>query len=264
MRIFDIHAHAFPDFLAPKAIGALEKSSGCKAESDGTASGLLALMDRHGVERAAVVSIATRPEQAKAIVDWSLSLDRERLVPFASVHPRSKDIEGDVQRIVEAGLKGVKMHPLYQEFYVDDPEVFPLYEALEAAGLPMLCHTGLDISFGEDDHASPARFEVVMERFPKLTIVMAHFGGWKRLDLFIERLCGRDVYIDTSYTLGFVSPKQVETILEKHGPDRILFGSDSPWGYLAGQIGFVQDMPLSEQDKEKIFWGNAERLLGLG
>jgi hypothetical protein len=261
MRIIDCHAHAFPDSLAEKAIAALEGESAMRAETDGAIAGLLALMDRHGVDRCLVASIATKPKQSRSILEWSTSIASERLAPFPSVHPRSRNRIEEVERIAAAGLQGLKLHPLYQNFAADDPRVFPLYDAISEAGLILLMHAGYDIAFGREDLALPDRFLPVLENFPKLRIVMAHLGGWKSLDRFAERLLGRDVYIETSFTRGFASEDQVRTILNGHDPERILFGSDSPWGGMADQIAFVEELAISDGMKEKIFHENAEALL---
>ncbi|HUT25250.1 MAG TPA: amidohydrolase family protein [Sumerlaeia bacterium] len=261
MRIIDFHTHAFPDFLAEKAIAALEAESAMQAETDGAVAGLLALMDRHGVERSVVASIATKPGQSRSILEWSTSIASDRLVPFPSVHPCSENCIEEVERIAAAGLRGLKLHPLYQNFAADDPRVFPLYDAISEAGLILLMHAGYDIAFRDEDLALPERFLTVLGNFPRLKIVMAHLGGWRSLDGFAERLLGRDVYIETSFTRGFASEEQIHAILNGHDPERILFGSDSPWGRMADQIAFVEELAVSDGVKEKIFHGNAEALL---
>lgn len=263
MRIVDFHAHAFPDFLAERAIAHLEENANWKAETRGTVGELIEVMDRDGIEAAVVANIATRPEQAPAIVKWSLQVASDRIVPFASVHPDSPDPAADVRAVKEAGLKGIKLHPLYQEFRVDDERAYPLYEALEESGLVVLFHAGYDVAFGEDDEARPSRFVPVLDRFPAMRVVLAHFGGWKLIDEFIDCIAGRPVWIDTSFTVGFCTDAQRDAVLERHGSDRILFATDSPWGRYPEHVAFVRDFPISEKEKEDIFHGNADALLGI-
>ncbi|MFP4379836.1 MAG: amidohydrolase family protein [Candidatus Sumerlaeia bacterium] len=264
MPILDFHTHAFPDSLAERAMQALaEDVEDGVVETDGTLGGLIALMDRHGVDMAVLANIATKPAQCQKIIQWSLQVKSDRIIPFGSIHPDSEDIAGDMQAIVDAGLKGVKLHPLYQQFEVDDRHVFPLYEAVEQSGLPLLCHAGYDIGFGDVDIASSDRFTTVLDNFPKLRIVMAHFGGWIDYDRFLEHVCGRDVWIDTSFAAGYCTDAQRDAILNKHDRQRIVFASDSPWGGIQLQLDYVRKMPLSDAEKEAIFYTNGARLLGL-
>ena len=263
MRIIDFHAHAFPDFLAQRAIEQLEANAHWDAETRGTVGELVAVMNRDGIDQAVVANIATKPEQAPAIVKWSLEVASDRIIPFASIHPDSPDVRADVRAVKDAGLKGIKLHPLYQKFNVDDERVFPLYEAIEESGLVLLFHAGYDVAFGEDDEARPSRFVPVFDRFPRLRAVLAHFGGWKLIDEFIDCLAGRDVWIDTSFTVGFCTDAQRDAVIEKHGTHHILFATDSPWGRYPEHIQFVNDFPVSDTKKEAVFHGNAEELLGL-
>jgi hypothetical protein len=311
MGIVDFHTHAFPDSLASRAVAAIVQRSGMGAESDGTVGGLLGVMDRAGVERAVVHSIATKPEHFESILSWSVAvasggtvpdaspqpassrIDAEdsarpdpgavapknastrpgsgagsgaglglgRIVPFASVHPDSPGAAEAVGRIARAGIRGIKLHPLYQSFAVDDPRVFPLYEAIAAERLILMMHAGYDIAFGKEDLASPARFVRVVERFPGLRLVLAHLGGWNWIDLFIERLAGKDLYIDTAFCSGYCSDAQRDRLLSRHSTDRILFGSDSPWARMDEHVRFVRALPVSDAVKEKILGRNAERFL---
>jgi predicted TIM-barrel fold metal-dependent hydrolase len=262
MPILDFHAHAFPDVLAPKAIEALETGSGCKAETNGTLNGLLTLMDARGVDQAVVPNIATKPAQAQPILDWCLQIASERIIPFASVHPLSSNVTEEVEAIARAGIRGIKIHPMYQQFKADDPAVFPFYEAARAADLVVLTHAGYDIAFDSCDNASPTRFARALDSVPGLKLVLAHLGGWNAFDEFTETLMGRDdLYIDTAFCLGFCSPASLNRILQGHSLDHVLFGSDSPWGRMSQQIDYVRSFPISDSDKGKILSGNARELL---
>jgi hypothetical protein len=166
-----------------------------------------------------------------------------------------------VGRIADAGIEGIKLHPLYQSFAVDDPRMFPLYEAIAEKKLLLLMHAGYDIAFDREDVASPSRLERVVTNFPRLKLVLAHLGGWNWLDGVIERLIGKDVWIDTSYSVGCCTDRQRDRILSGHSPDRILFGSDSPWGRMGEHVRYVASFPISDEAKEKIFSRNADALL---
>ena len=264
MRVIDFHTHAFPDDLAQKAITALEEHSGdYQARHNGTVRGLLASMDRAGIEKAVVVSIATKPSQVPRITDWSISIASGRIIPFASIHPLYRDFERELNRIAAAGLKGIKLHPMYQEFTVDDPALFPLYRAIAERGLIVLFHAGNDIAFPVTGQASPRRFRRLLEEIPDFQPVVSHLGGWTDWEEVEEELLGKPVYLETSFGICEAEPEQFRRILDSHPPDYFLFGTDSPWLDQAKELAAWKALPIPEERKEKIFHLNAERLLGL-
>ncbi len=262
MPIIDFHTHAFPDALAERAIGALSEGVEWEAETDGTIAGQLGIMDANGVDKAVIANIATKPEQAPKILEWSKQIASDRILPFASVHPDSPTLREEVDAIADAGFKGIKLHPLYQGFQVDDEKrAFPIYEAAADRDLLILFHAGYDIAFDDEDHASPIRFARVLDAFDGTKMVLSHFGAWNDYDETLKHLAGRDVYFETSFSAGYCSDAQRDALLNAHPADRILFGSDSPWGGLSRQIAFVEDFPLDPAQKDLIFYKNAATLL---
>ena len=264
MRVIDFHTHAFPDDLAEKAISALEEHSGdYRAHHDGTIGGLLRSMDRAGIEQAVVVSIATKPTQVPRITDWSTKIASERIIPFASIHPLYRDFERELDRIITAGLKGIKLHPMYQEFTVDDPALFPLYRAVAERGLIVLFHAGNDMAFPVTGQASPRRFLRLFESVPDLKMVVSHLGGWTAWEEVERTLLGKPVYLETSFGIGEAESGRFWKILDNHPSDYLLFGTDSPWLDQKQELEAWKALPLSGERREKIFHKNAERLLGL-
>jgi uncharacterized protein len=261
--VVDVHAHAFPDALAGRAVGHLERKASVRAALDGTAGALLASMDRAGIAAAVVCSIATDPAQFDAILRWSASIAQPRLLPFPSVHPRSADPAGDVERIAAAGFRGVKLHPEYQDFFADDPALAPLYTALEASGLVALFHAGHDIGFPDSERAAPARLLAVHRSYPRLAVVASHLGGFRRWGEVASQLLGSGVWLDTSYTFGHIPGDLLREIMLGHRPDRLLFGSDSPWVDQATALAQMESLGLPPELEARILGGNARELLRL-
>jgi uncharacterized protein len=262
--ITDFHTHAFPDHLAAKAIAALQAGGPREwhACSDGSVAGLLASMDAAGIGRSVIASIATAPKQAAPIVGWSCGIRSERIVPFGSVHPASGDMRGDVMRIADAGLRGIKLHALYQGFSVDDRAVWPMYESIAEAGLILLFHAGRDIAFPlEDDRADPERILVAHNAFPSIPMVAAHSGGWHTWCQAVEVFSGTDIYIETSYSLGMGEDDAVRLVWETYRPDRILFGTDSPWKDQREALGQVRAAFPDAEAQARVLCANAEALL---
>ena len=264
-KIIDVHAHAYPDALAHKAMDGLCKvNSGTVPAADGTIAGLIHAMDRGGIAACCMLPIATRPKQAASILKWVSGLLEQytsRIIPFGSVHPFSDNFEKELEGFKKAGIKGIKLHPMYQDFAADDRRAFPVYEALQAMGFIVLFHAGYDIAYPESRNASADKFVVIMDNFPKMKIIAAHMGGWKKYREVRDILCGRKIWMDTSFINEIPSPLRKE-IFSSHDMEKFLFGTDCPWAYPENLSALIESFPeLSENDKEKIFHINAEKLL---
>ena len=168
MRIIDFHAHAFPDDLADQTVSKLCAFAGVTASLDGKVSSLIAEMDRLAIEAAVVLTIATKPSQFESILTWCKSVASERLHPFASVHPDDPEAAEKINRVQEAGLKGIKLHPYYQEFLFNERRMFPLYERIQRHGLILLAHTGFDLGYPHDRVVDAPMIMDVVENFPSL------------------------------------------------------------------------------------------------
>lgn len=261
MPLVDMHTHVFPDHVAGPAMAALQAESKVTPVFDGTVAGLRAAMDRAGVDRAVVQPVATRPEQVPAVNDWAAGLDGERVVAFGAMHPDLDDAAREVARMRALGLRGFKLHPEFQRFWPHDPRMGPIYEAAIEHGMTVFFHAGLDIAI-PTVHSTPESFARVLDTWPGLTVALAHFGGWKQWDDVLRHLAGRDVYLDTAYTLGWVDEDLFRTILAAHGTQRVLFGSDGPWADQTIEMERLRDLRLPEDDLAAILGGNATRLLG--
>lgn len=262
--IIDFHTHIFPDALAPRAIAKLlEYAPNDRNFTNGTAAGLITSMKNSGISRSVTLPIATKNEQTPVIIKQQSKSDLNYFVPFGTMHPSTTDIAGTIELLEHHAIKGVKFHPEYQDFYLHDPRYFPLYEALSAAGIIVVIHAGKDPGPFNGDHATPASFIIIKREFPKLTIVAAHMGGWKIWDQISDTLCGLPLYFDTSAIYGFIDKNLFMRMVHKHGTDRILFGSDSPWFDQGNSVAWIDALPLSQNEKEKIFTKNAENLLSL-
>ncbi len=259
--IIDFHTHAFPDRLAADAVPFLEREGDVKACLDGTVSGLLASMDRAGIGRSVVCSIATRPSQFEAILNWSKQVRSDRIEPFLSVHPESTDIVKEVARVRQEGFKGIKMHPYYQKFFLDEERLFPFYAAVSNNNLILVMHTGFDIAYPRIRLADPLRIARVMDRFPELKLVATHMGAWEQWQEVEELLFGRQLYMDISYSLHLMDDTCAKRLLEGHLEDYILFGSDSPWADQKESVQHVLRLDISRELKQKILYDNASALL---
>lgn len=261
MRCIDFHTHAFPDALAERTIPALAAKGSVTPALDGKVSSLVASMDRAGIERSVVCSIATQPRQFEAILAWSAAIRSSRLVPFPSVHPADPDCLERLSRIRAEGFAGVKMHPYYQEFTLDEGRMFPVYERIAREGLILVMHTGYDIGYPRDPIATPQRVVNVVDRVPELRLVATHMGAWDDWQEVLRLLSGRPVYMDCAFSLEFLVADDARQLFTRHPQEYLLFGSDSPWADQGQEIAKLKRLGLDEELERLILSGNAERLL---
>ena len=259
--IIDFHAHAFPDQVAPSAIPYLEEEGGVKANHDGRIASLLAIMDRDGVEKSVICSIATRPSQFESIVSWSKQIRSDRIIPFPSFHPDDPETLLHIEQIKAEGFKGIKMHPYYQNFFLDDEKLFPAYEKISAQNLILVMHTGFDIAFPRIRRCDPKQILNIVTRFPELKMVTTHLGAWQQWAEVEEMLAGRKIYMDISYTLDQIDTQTARRIILKHPKEYILFGTDSPWSGAQETYKHLQALNLGDEREELILRKNGLALL---
>jgi predicted TIM-barrel fold metal-dependent hydrolase len=259
--IIDFHAHAFPDELALKTVPLLAEKGGITATLDGTIKSLIASMQRAGISRSVLGSIATRPGQFTTIMKWVTKIRSPQIEPFPSFHPADPDMLEQIKTIHSQGFKGIKLHPYYQEFKIDEQRLFPAYELMADLGLILLMHSGFDIGFPHLRIAEPQRTANIIKRFPKLKLVAAHLGGWQLWDEVKKFLVGKNVYLDLAFSLDFLSVNEARAIITNHPPDRILFGTDTPWADQEQEIENLRKLNLENELEKNILGKNGEKLL---
>ena len=259
----DFHVHCFPDEIAPRAMNTLSASSALIPQCDGTVKGLLDNMKENRVDISVVQNIATKPQSQTNVNNFAHELNKmQRLVAFGSVNPDSDNALGELERISSMGLKGVKFHPEYQNFFVDDIKMRPIYKKISQLGLITVFHCGADLGFPAPYHCTPKALSKALSWFDS-PVVAAHWGGMMYHQEVLDYLCGLPVYFDTSFSYGAVSLPMVKLILQKHGVDNILFGSDSPWHTPKEDLPVIQALGLSKNDFNKICCTNALKLLNI-
>ncbi len=270
----DFHSHNYPDRLAARAMASMTASTGglLWPVGDGTLSNHLDWLDRDGVERAVMCPIATKPGQFGPILRTALAIRegamgeraRRKIIPLASVHPLDPDLFVHLETVAASGIRGLKLHPYYQNFSLDDPSVFPMFRKIADLGLFVQCHAGLDIGYPDRrDACSPREIAVLLENVPGLTFIAAHLGGCAGFPPHAtDRILDLGCYVDTSALAKDWYKDEQMRLLRSWPRDRILFGTDFPWVCCGEAVSWVRSVRAPE-DLELLFHGNAERLLGL-
>lgn len=262
--MIDFHTHIFPDKIAARSIEALSKVSGVKAATDGTLNGLLASMDRSGVDLSVIMPVVTKPSQYESVNTFAAKVNEEyvgRLLSFGGIHPDSEDYKGELNRIKELGLPGIKLHPDYQGVMIDDVRYMNIIEYADALGMIIMVHAGVDIGLPEPVHCPPDKARKVLDTLKPKKLILAHMGGWKQWEEVYEYLAGEQVYLDTAFCFDYMTQDMFLKLCEKHGTDKILFATDSPWSDARKDMEVIKSLPLTDEAKEAIFSGNAKQLL---
>jgi predicted TIM-barrel fold metal-dependent hydrolase len=261
----DFHTHAFPDHLAQRAMKILIEASGnIPAYTDGTIGGTENKMRACGVDKFVVLNIATNAKQQTNVNNFAINNNGKNCIMFGSVYPFAPDALSELDRIKAAGLKGVKMHSEYQDFFADDERVFPIYDKIRELGLILVFHGGTDIGYlNSPVKCSPQAVRKVADNFKGLKLVTAHLGGFRETESTLKLLCGRDIYLDTSVADVFFTRENAEKLINAHGEDYLIFGSDCPWGDPGKAIKFIDSLKIASSKKEAIFYKNAEFLLNI-
>ena len=255
-RIIDAHCHIYPDKIAEKAAAGTGTFYDIPPSMDGKIDTLLEHGERAGIERFIVQSVATTPKQVSSInkfIAEAVANGNGKFIGLGTIHPDSDDIGADIDEIFELGLKGIKVHPDIQRFAIDDPRMDIVYERCQGR-IPILVHTG-DYRY---DFSNPNRVIPVLEKYPDLTFIGAHFGGWSIWEEATERLSGyKNFLVDCSSSLYAMTPEKARELIFAYGVDRVLFGTDYPLWTPEEEIERFMRIELSDEERQDILYNNA-------
>lgn len=263
--VIDFHTHSFPDKMASGAIAGLEKSSNTKAVLDGTIDSLYNSSVNAGVDINVLLPIAVTPHNTYSVNKAAIANNkRDRFVSFGSVHPYCKDYKEELKKLADAGIKGIKLHPDFQDVFIDDDKTVELMRCAANMGLLITIHGGMDVSYPNTHHSTPQRLNRVLPQLSGAKIIVAHSGGFQYIDDAIRLMTGKEeIYIDTSYSLGYMEEDKLIQMYNAMNPTHILFGTDSPWDDQKQAIEKIKALNISEELKENILYKNGARLLKL-
>ncbi len=261
MHILDIHTHIYPDDIAQKATDSIKQFYGIGGSNmDGTESMLLRRGREAGISRFVILPVAIRPDRVQHINDFILQKAGENpcYIPFGTVHAAMNGIEAETERLLAAGVKGIKIHPDSQQFSIDDPRLLPMYEVIRGR-VPILLHMG-DKRY---DYSHPAKLRKILDMFPGLSAIAAHFGGYGMYEEAREQLKDTDCVMDISSSMMFMEKGVAEHYINLYGAERLAFGTDYPlWDPVEETQRFLS-LHLTDKQKEQIAYKTAERILQL-
>ena len=260
--VIDFHAHIFPDKLAARAVQSTEEFYTLPVRRKGTVSDLLEsgkAGDGMGkIDGFVVFSAAAVPGQVASINTYiaGVANAHPELTGFGTMHPDLPNPGEEIDRMIKLGLKGVKFHPDMQRFNIDDKRMMEIYSLLSGR-LPVIFHTG-DYRYS---WSHPSRLAKVLDTFPGLTVIAAHFGGWSIFDLALEYLKDRSCYFDISSSLPFLGNRRSKELIRVYGAERFLFGSDYPMWEPVSCLDEFLGLDLNNRERDLILYKNALGIL---
>lgn len=268
--IIDFHTHIFPDKIAERAISRLTAVINQDPTINGCAEDLRASMKKAGIDISVVLPVVTDIKQFDSILRFAsfinetyASVQEQRLLSLAGIHPDDPDFKSRLALIKREGFAGVKLHPNYQNVEFNDIRMKRLLYAASEIGLPVITHAGYDPYTPDHEFCTPDMILDVLEDVAPENLILAHLGSNENYDEADEKLCGRNVYLDTAYSITRVSEAQLIRMIRRHGADKILFATDCPWAEQKTCVDVLKKSALTDREKELILSKNAGRLLGI-
>ena len=255
--IIDFYCHVFPDNLAQKASDNLARYYGVPMPFAGTLKELAQDVRGAGIEKCVIHSTATKASQVESINNFIAALNGGAFLGFGTLHPAFDGVLEEAKRMRKLGLRGIKLHPDFQGFYLDSDKALRLFEAAERCQMPVLVHLGDE----KETFSSPRRMARVLSRFPALTAVGAHMGGYQRWDEAREYLYGTGIYFDTSSTMRVIGARKTAELIRLHGADKVVFGTDFPMESHRACLAQFAKLGLSDEERDKILFQNAAKIL---
>lgn len=280
--IIDFHTHTFPAKISESVLAKLSRLSHTQYFTDGSTQGLISSMKKAGVTYSVNLPVMTDADQVEkvnsSLITGKETLAKQGIITFGGMHPDYTDYQKELSRLRQNGIPGIKIHPAYQNTDLDDIRMMRIIDCASQLGLIVVTHAGIDIGIFDHNYASVPQIIKIIDELHPDKFVLAHMGSWACWDEVEQELAGAPVFFDTAFSIGPVTPDPAKSgvpylssnlsdedfirIIRKHGTDKILFATDSPWEDQKDYIGRIRRMPLTGTEQRRIFSGNAAALLG--
>ncbi len=264
-EIIDVHTHIWPDKIALRAADNIVNYYSIPRQGNGSVTDLFEGAKEFSNIRFVISSATLRPDTEHAQVGNNFIVDASkadaRFIPLCSFHPFMgfDAAVAELERAKELGAKGVKIHSDFQKFYVDDANAMEIYKECARLNLPILFHVGDK----NTDFSTPRRILNILEKLPELTIIAAHMCGYSVWDEAEKYLIGTPVYTDTSEALLGMNGEKLYQLINKHGIEKVMFGSDYPHWNTSHAYHEIESIGLSEEEKDIIYCGTAKKVFGV-
>jgi hypothetical protein len=198
-------------------------------------------------------------DEANAFIASAMKRAPDRILGFLRVNPHFREhaLERIEVGVKEEGFRGVKLHPRNEAFPINSEIlVHPIAELAARLRVPLLIHTGDPDTYG---YAQPTLVGGLADVFPEVTIIVGHMGKRLHEDAILVARWFDNIVLETS----FQSPRVIERAVERVGAERIVYGSDMPFGFPEVEMMKIEVCGIGREEKEMILGGNMAKILGL-
>lgn len=263
MYIIDIHTHIYPSKIAQKATDSVRdfyQLEGSTHKMDGTVDQLLQRGAMAGISQFVLLPVSNAPNRVRHINSFILEQTQKYdcFIGFGCVHADMEGLSEEVEWIFSNNLHGIKMHPDSQRFPIDDLRLYPVYDAIQGK-LPLILHMG-DQRY---NYSHPVRLRRILDTFPKLEVIAAHFGGYSMFQTARELLEDTNCIFDISSALMFMAEGEAERYINIYGAERMAYGTDYPLWDPVEEVKRFQSLKLTGEQFDQIAHKTAQRVLHL-
>lgn len=262
-KVINSHCHIYPNKIASKAVKGIRDFYDLDMSLNGSVDDLIKDGEKVGVVHYLVHSVATTPKQVKSINEFIASEVKAHpklFTGFGTLHPDSETIEEDLDYLIELGLKGVKIHPDFQLFALNEEKAFKMTQCVNDREIPLMIHCG-DFRY---NYSNPEQLKPLLERFPDLQVIGAHFAGWSMWEEATKELAGTpNLIVDLSSSLYALNPETAKELIYAYGADKVLWATDFPMWESESEMEMFNKIDLNENERNQILYENAVKLLGL-
>lgn len=261
-EIIDIHTHIYPAALARRAMAVAGREHD-SYEKLPVRENLLARMKEEKVSVSVVLHVVTKPSTQRDVNRFASESRRRNLIPFGGLHPDCEHVIEELEKLKDMNMAGIKFHPPFQGADFSDERYKDMWRHINHLGFPVLIHCGRARKERPWD-MFPSDVAKILKYVPDVPVILAHMGGRSK-DPGEEKILFQfpeNVYVDTAMSAEHQDPSDFERIASAMGPERVLFGSDFPYGTEKAAIAYIRNSSFSEREKAMMLGGNARKILG--
>lgn len=262
-KVINAHCHIYPNKIASRAVEGIRDFYDLDMSLKGMSDDLIEDGEKVGVVHYLVHSVATTPKQVKSInqfISDEVNAHQGLFTGFGTLHPDSDDIQGDFDHLIELGLKGVKLHPDFQQFPMNSEKAFEIGEVVSNGNVPLMVHCG-DFRY---NYSNPKQIKPFLKEFPDLLVIGAHFAGWSVWEEATKELSDMpNLVVDLSSSLYDMSAETAKELIHSYGADRVLWGTDYPMWESESEMEYFNKIDLTPEERQLILYDNAAKILGL-
>jgi len=259
MRI-DAHTHVWPDTIASRALSGAALDM--PAVGDGTTAGLDQALSEAGIDIGVCLAVANTPDRVETANAYAAQLNkRHNTMGFGTIHAGLDTLQS-LDSLRRHGLVGAKLHPLFQDYRLDDPRLLETLDAISDEFV-VIAHVGSGRGSGSGERCTPPMLRRLIRQLPKLRLVACHFGGFRELEQAAELIIGESVYLDTSWppSLATLDGDRISSLIRRHGVERVVFASDWPMASPAREVEAIERLGLGQAATDMILGENFHALL---